>query len=210
MAINSQVYRLKVAALLNPDTLPLLKACYGKEEALFNAAQEIFEQANDALQGEKKKFTHLRFSWTRAAEAAKASFGLAGGHRKRKLQTDRFQKVHAQWTGEREIKDSKMFCSEFVAKSLLAALIETDMRLKEVARNLIEQRKDLSEEQKAQHQQFLNEPDTHLLKLPFDSKERLKRIHPGRIIPLLNKTPGALTKVDPLPFIQHIFSDLPS
>lgn len=61
----------------------------------------------------------------------------------------------------------KMMCSEFAARTTAAALIELDKRLKD--------------------ELGITDPKTHVINMPFDARERFSRIHPDRLIKILQE-----------------------
>lgn len=86
--------------------------------------------------------------------------------------------------------DKEMICSEFVTKSTIVALIEADFTLVEALKAWIA--KNVTPEAEAKRRLELldarqKQNDLVFLDMPFSTKERLKRVHPGRLIELLVK-----------------------
>ena len=97
-----------------------------------------------------------------------ANFGLAGGH-KRWSDREGFQSF---FDADTPI-EKEMICSEFVARSIISSVMELNKQL----------------------QAELGTKE-EIVKIPFDKKERIKRIHPQRLIELLQES-GALEQVPP-------------
>ncbi|MBA2369623.1 MAG: hypothetical protein H0V82_11450 [Candidatus Protochlamydia sp.] len=174
----SEVWRLDVAALIPAQQHALMEEKYGKrwKEILQKKFQAI---ENHIQQNKNNQFTDLENSYDRRFAAGKADY-IWGGHF---AKTDHdFEKMADQMLGEREDKEhmTDMICSEFSSKTTLAALVKLNRDLtKELEKFLIEKGEvELGQKLKA---------DKNVLELPFDRKERMELIHPGRMIDLLVK-----------------------
>ncbi|MDF2550720.1 MAG: uncharacterized protein K0S07_1787, partial [Chlamydiales bacterium] len=202
-ALCSEVWRLNIASLLNQHSIlyPLLQQWGG--EHLEEKLQALYEQVTEEIHRKMPQFDQTKFNPKRAIRSGLADFGFFGGHRRSRPRTDAFKKVHDQWTNPKNAKNTELICSEFVAKSIIAALLAMEVRLKGELKGEVEADIKFSEAEKANYKKWIDEADTPMFNIPFDANERLKRIHPGRIIRLLNRL-GALEKINPPKFLSQI------
>ena len=93
-----------------------------------------------------------------------------------------------------------------MTKATIASLIEADLQLARKVKEFAVEHSDdpaladLAESLKMDPHEGLN-----FIQLPYDEKERLKRIHPGRMIDLLAKK-NCLVKVAPPSIIRQVFT----
>lgn len=110
------------------------------------------------------------------------------GHTKSKPR-ESFVGLHAQFSRAMP-SDKEMICSEFVTKATIVSLIEADFKLVEALKEWIA--KSVKPEAEAKRRLELldsrqKQNGLVFLDIPFSTKERLKRVHPGRLIELLTK-----------------------
>ena len=135
--------------------------------------QDILQEVHEKSQ---ERFEVVKNDKTARFQAGLANFGLYGGHTSRTPQD--FSEVHESMLGlnDRSVKE-KMICSEFVAKSTVTAFVELNERLGV----------------KLDENNIPRKPED-LVTIPISRKERLERIHPERLITLLDKA-ACLTEV---------------
>lgn len=175
--LYSEVWRLDVSALMPKKIHDSLKELYGEDwqTAVQNKYQAI---ENHIQQNKQGQFNDLKNPWERRISAGKADY-LWGGHR-RKEERD-FEKLADKMLAETAVQEERMtimICSEFVTKTTLAALVKLNRELsQELGDHLIKKGEtEKGEQLKAQRNVF---------ELPYSKKERLKYVHPGRMIDLL-------------------------
>ncbi|MBA2369622.1 MAG: hypothetical protein H0V82_11445 [Candidatus Protochlamydia sp.] len=174
----SEVWRLDTSALIPSQHHALMQEKYGAEWK--KELQEKFQAIENHIQQNKKEqFSDLKNPWERRIDAGKADY-IWGGH---VAKTDRdFEKMADKMLGEREDKEHMtiMICSEFSSKTTLAALVKLNRDLTQELGDFLIQQGDVDQGNKLK-------AEKNVLDLPFDRKERLKLIHPGRMIDLLVK-----------------------
>ncbi len=175
---TADIFRVDPSKLVSKENAELLDKLYkaeGKDwkEEVTKMYQEILQEVHEKSQ---ERFEVVKNDKTARFQAGLANFGLYGGHTSRTSQD--FSEVHESMLGinDRSVKE-KMICSEFVAKSTVAAFVELNERLgiKLDENNVTKGKEDL-------------------VKIPISQHERLDRIHPERLVTLLDKA-GCLTKV---------------
>jgi len=205
------VWRLKVPALVDKksELYDILNKIYIEEGKNLDAeVQEIYEESARYFHEEKQSnFMVLNNEESRRFASGKADYGLKGGHKRKQPRKDDFMNIHKKFSSNtQQNKQNTMICSEFVTKSIISSLIETDKKLvakiQEYAKREVENRSVyISPEIISQ----IEDPSKlHFIDLPYDNRERIKRIHPGRMLDLLLKK-ECLEKIPPPSFINNVF-----
>jgi hypothetical protein len=177
--ITANAFRVDVFKLISPALQSKLKVLYAKEGKDFKVEiNKLFHENIQKLHANSQaRFQELQNDKPQRFRAGLADFGLSGGHH-RSDATDRHKVRDAMYERNGYKIKNKMICSEFVARSTLAALFETNELL-------------IAE---------LNKKDpANKIKTVVDmplKKERLQRMHPERLIRLLWKQ-GCLERIDP-------------
>ena len=175
--LYSEVWRLDVSSLMPKEIHDSLKDLYGDDWQ--TVVQKKYQAIENHIQQNKKgQFNDLKNPWERRISAGKADY-LWGGHR-RKEERD-FEKLADKMLAETAVQEERMtimICSEFVTKTTLAALVKLNRELsQELGDHLIKKGEtEKGEQLKVQRNVF---------ELPYSKKERLKYVHPGRMIDLL-------------------------
>lgn len=175
--LYSEVWRLDVAALMPKKIHDSLKELYGEDWQ--SAVQEKYQAIENHIQKNKKgQFSDLKNPWDRRISAGKADYLWGGHRRKQERDFERLADKMLAETGTHEERMTIMICSEFVTKTTLAALVKLNRELsQELGDHLIKKGEtDEGEKLKAQRNVF---------ELPYSKKEKLKYVHPGRMIDLL-------------------------
>lgn len=169
-----------------------------------NKIHEKLKRKEKIINENNEQQTKFRNPSKRRKEAGLADFGLAGGHKREQERSDNFRKVHEKFMrgfkpphqdDQEQVRQEQihMICSEFVTKATIAALIETSDFIEQILANETE----LSAQPN-------DAPDAPLLQLPFETTERLKRVHPGRLIEIL-QTKNCIKLVKPPKIVQDLF-----
>ena len=175
---TADIFRVDPSKLVSKENAVLLDKLYKAEGKDWKVEvtkmyQDILQEVHEKSQ---ERFEVVKNDKTARFQAGLANFGLYGGHTSRTPQD--FSEVHESMLGlnDRSVKE-KMICSEFVAKSTVAAFVELNERLgiKLDENNIPRKLEDL-------------------VTIPISRKERLERIHPERLVTLLDKA-GCLTEV---------------
>lgn len=126
----------------------------------------------------QKRFADISNNKAARFQAGLAEFNVLNGHVRK--ESNDFHTIHAEMHGtdKKLTIRNKMICSEFVARSLVSALYETNEYLK----------KQLGE--------------TSVINMPFE-KEHLNRLHPQRLVSLLQKE-GCLEHIPGHSFLQKL------
>lgn len=186
---TGDIFRVDPSKLVSKENAVLLDKLYkaeGKDwkEEVTKMYQGILQEVHEKSQ---ERFEVVKNDKTARFQAGLANFGLYGGHTSRAPQD--FSEVHESMLGlnDRSVKE-KMICSEFVAKSTVAAFVELNERLgtKLDENNVTRGKEDL-------------------VKIPIPQNERLERIHPERLVTLLDKA-ACLTKVKSDDVISELVS----
>ncbi|KTD64943.1 hypothetical protein [Legionella shakespearei] len=182
----SDTFRVDVTRLISPEMQEKLENHYKakgldwKEEV----RKQFKENAQRLLVESKERFEGVKNDKAARFQAGWANFGLYGGHHDKDA-VDRREVHDAMYgKGEYQIKD-KMICSEFVAKSVVAAIYETNESL---------------------HEQMVKEgvieSSDNIIRIPLE-RERLERVPPQRLIDLLKKE-GCLEQVNQSSFLKKL------
>ncbi len=176
---TADIFRVDPTKLVSKENAELLDKFYksqGKDwkEEVSKMYQDIVQEIHEKSQ---ERFEIVKNDKAARFQAGLANFGLYGGHTSRAPQD--FGEVHESMLGlnDRSVKE-KMICSEFVAKSTVAAFVELNERL---GQNLDEHN--------------LPRGKDDLVRVPISPNERLERIHPQRLVTLLDQA-GCLKEVE--------------
>jgi hypothetical protein len=167
--VSSSIYRLDIKKIITPELSALIGEKGGDQ--LVDQYQSIVSRI---YVENKDRLFDISNDKDERFKAGLANFGLYGGHVAK--QPKNFKKYHDMFFKNQPFK-RKMICSEFVAKSILAAIQELEIKLKE----------DLDKK-------GIKTDGISLLKLPIAMTEDIKRIHPDRLIKVLYES-GALLQV---------------
>lgn len=185
----SDTFRVDVIKLISPEMQEKLNAHYSKQgldykEEIRNLYKENVQRL---LVESKEHFEGVKNDKAARFQAGWADYGLYGGHHDDEA-IDRSD-VHGVMYGKEgyEIKN-KMICSEFVAKSVVAAIFETNELL----------------QQQMVEAGVVNDAD-NIVRIPLE-KERLSRVHPQRLIELLHKE-GCLEEVNKSSFLNQLINN---
>lgn len=153
--------------------------------------KKLYQKAERRIH-ENTKLCDLKFDRFKAFLSAIMDFGWRGGHKKKTKTFYDFFKLHRQFTGGfGSEKSNRMFCSEFVVKATIAALVELDKMLQQEIDSVIPAESFDSE--------------MPFIKIPFDRGEKVNYVHPGRMIRLLQDA-QCVEKIKPSILIQSLFS----
>ena len=104
-------------------------------------------------------------------------------------------KILAEKEGEQEHMQI-MICSEFVTKTTLAALVKLNRELSAELGDLLIQQ--------GQEEEGTKLKDSHnVFELPYSEKEKLNKVHPGRMIDLLVKR-RCVKRLDPPLIVKQL------
>ncbi|WP_298625403.1 hypothetical protein [uncultured Legionella sp.] len=188
MAI-SDTFRVDVIKLISPEMQEKLKEHYSKQGLDYKKEIKNLYQENvqRLLVASKERLEGVKNDKAARFQAGWADFGLYGGHHDSDA-IDRSD-VHGVMYGKDGYKiNDKMICSEFVAKSVVAAIFETNEQL-----------------QKQMLEAGVVNDAEHIVRVPLE-KERLSRIHPQRLIVLLRKE-GCLEEVKKSSFLNLLINN---
>ena len=180
----SDFYKVNPDALIDSKYHDQLVEKYGDnwKEVLQEKYQAIELDINANKENPKFSGKNIVWSLWRALSAGIADF-LPGGHRRSE---DRdYGKIHGKvMEGKYNTEGTEMICSEYSAKVTIAALYELNLQIKE--------------------ELGLAKDTPDIIRMPFDSRERIKRIHPDRLIQILS-TEGCLEQIDRSPTEEALF-----
>lgn len=171
----SDIYRINPAKLVSSEARKAWEAKHPGED-FDKKIREQFQGLHNKLHREsQQKFKHISNGEFRRFKAGLADLGIFGAHR--------------GW-GEEERRsmfdngkiEDEMICSEFVSRSLVSSMMELNKEL----------------------QTELGIKDA-VVKLPFDPRERLEKIHPQRLVDLC-AAQGLVEKVELSPAAQAFVS----
>jgi hypothetical protein len=184
--LYSDIYRVNVKKLISPEMSNRLKQKYEKDGKDWSQEVDILYQnieknAQETIKvnfSNKKNFIDLE----RFLRAGLADI-MPRGHKSHK---DRnfYEVADKVLNGFDQNNVTKMLCSEFIAKTTIAALVTLDRALKKELR--------------------IDDPNIHVVEMPFDKREKLKRISPDRLVKILHEK-GCLEKVERTPTEKKIF-----
>lgn len=174
---TGEIFRIDPTKLVSKENAEALNKLYAAEEKDWKVEvtkmyQEILQ---DLHENSQQRFENIKNDKSARFKAGLANFGLYGGHT---TSSQDFEDVHETMFGlnDRSTKE-KMICSEFVAKSTVASFVELN--------NKLNQKLEEYNIQRSGHD---------LVKVPIAKNENLERVHPERLINLLDKA-GCLIEV---------------
>ncbi len=195
----SEVWRLDLSKLVSKKMRGLMEAMYGS--GWKEIVQKKFEEFENKIhRHEGNQFENIQNPWERQLEAGKADF-IWGGHFKKK-ETD-FNKLAERMMGDSEVQAEhfkEMICSEFVTKATIASLVYLDRFFAdEIGKYLIAMGK------KKEGDALI--ASKNVFQIPYSRKEKLKAVHPGRMIDALRKR-NCITLVPHAPIVSKIFKNI--
>ena len=181
--LYSDVYRIKIESLipkeqqdklrmaLGEDWLKKVYGMYGKiERDIHDGTISRFSHLTTPLHKNRDK--RLMFSWL--------PFGLGN----KKFSKNDFEQIHTQVRGEFYQKGThEMLCSEFVAHTTIAALVELNAQLKDVVG-----------------------VEAQMVRMPFGEHEDLRAMHPDRLVSVL-KQAGCIEEEVRAPMVAAFFRE---
>lgn len=192
-------WRIDVGQLIGKDRerkAALKEIAAKKGIPLSRLVKEIYqESARYIHEDQKENLSRIKNEKRRQIYAGLANYGIVGGHIRIFPRKDRFVNVHGEFTelpSAPSKKKHKMICSEFVSKSTIAALIETDIRLEMLIRKHAKGR--LGPQDRTTILKDIEKYGTLNIQIPISSREKLKRVHPDRMIEILLEK-GVLNKL---------------
>ncbi|MCE5316318.1 MAG: hypothetical protein LLG04_03015 [Parachlamydia sp.] len=225
-AALSHVWRLDIVKLIKKSSSAywaysdlLRRNGQDPDEVIVKLYQEIERELHEKGEANFSEIDNVK---ERRWDAGLADFGLKGGHRRKKERADRFEKVHQKMIKKPPKEPSEMICSEFATKATIASLIELDRRLTERLESSMQGLQaslnifgdELKGEPRKRAEMATrildildhNKKDKRLnfINLPINNKERLKRIHPERMVGLLKKK-NCIKRIDPPPVVKAVF-----
>lgn len=195
----SKVYRLDTSKFVTGAALFHLEAMWGDDwkTELDSLYREIEAKLHTTTQ---EQYEHVKYSHTKVIKAFKAKLKF---WKSKRTKERNFSKLHAKVYGKSEKKFEKdIFCSEFAGKTTIAALLELEKQLREKIREHIKADKELSGYEDNWRDRAEGGWET-ALELPFSGRERLKHLHPGRLLEILKKK-KCVTRVKPPGFLQRL------
>jgi hypothetical protein len=179
----SSIYKVHIDRLIPKEMQLKLKEYYDKEGK--NWKEEVNKLYRE-IEGQLHKDTKDQYSKVTYNSNRKGiilSEILPKGHKKSKDQD--FSKAYNKiLDGYYNEKEKKMICSEFAARTTVAAIAGIDMKLKDVL--------------------GITDKNTHVVEMPFDKKEKLSKVHPDRLVKILQEK-GCIEKQQPTPTQKNIF-----
>lgn len=204
----TEVWRVDVPALMNresPHYLAFEQICEYEGKKADEEVQRIFEEVSKKIheeQEDSERFADMSNDPEKRMKAGYADYTLRG-HKRKEEREDNFFNVYERYIlGKQESTKRSVICSEFVAKALVGALMETDRLLQQ---KVVEFAKDHPEYgMGVQEEAFTGE--LKVLKIPYGKREKLKRIHPGRLVKLLQKE-NCIQRVERPPLLGKVFRE---
>lgn len=181
--LYSDVYQIKIENLIEEDTKQLLQQHYGDkwQEHVQQKFGDIERQIHD---GNRTAHMHIMAEGGAGRFAQIATAPLQGGHKNffmkdhsnRDIRDDIFGR--GQWETEGRREQSKVLCSEFVGKTIIASVQELNDVIKS----------------ELQEKGVQNIPDP-IVKSPISEKEKLHLLTPERLLTAMEER-GAVVKVE--------------
>lgn len=184
---TSEIFRVDASKLVSEETASILSKLYKERGNWESEVNKIYQKImQDIHHNSQERFELIKNDKSARFKAGLASFGLYGGHN---TKNQDLEQVYESILGlnDRSIK-KKMICSEFVAKSTVAALIELN---ETIIRDLDEK--------------GITYSNKNIIEMPISKYESLEKIHPQRLIRLLNQT-GCLEEIKPNNIINRLIS----
>jgi len=184
--LYTDIYRIKIETLIAPEQQAKLKEAFGDNwlTVVNGMYAEIEREIHDNTVG---KFSNLSASSESEQYKAGISSLLPFGLGHKKFAKNDFNVIREQvfsqfyTTGQH-----KLLCSEFVAHTTIAALMELNRRLElELLKKPIK-------------------PEGRIVKIPFDQHEDLHRMHPDRLLYVLKKA-GCIEEESDIPLVSSLF-----
>lgn len=183
--LYSDIYRIDIGALIPSEQRSNLNKVFGAkwEHVISNMYANIERQIHDSTQ-EKFRSLSAGSKWEQYKSGlASLFFGL--GHKK--FQANDFDKIHDQVFSQfYQTGKHHMLCSEFVAHTTIAALVELNRKLETIM--------------------IARDPNFRgpVIKIPFGKHEDLRRMYPDRLLKVL-RDHHCLIKESPTPIIKGFF-----
>ncbi|HAT8266802.1 TPA: hypothetical protein JBA93_13550 [Legionella pneumophila subsp. pneumophila] len=181
--LYSDVHRIKIENLIDEDTKALLKQHLG-DKWLDHVQQKFGEIERQIHDQNRDSHMHIMAEGGKLRFAQIATAPLQGGHK------NFFMKDHSnsdirddifgrgKWESEGRREQSKVLCSEFIGKTIIASVQElNDVLKKELQEKGVE-----------------NIPDT-IVRSPISEKEKLHLLTPERLLRAMEER-GAVEKVE--------------
>lgn len=203
----SEIWRVDPVKLLdkNSDYYKALKLIYGKN--CDKKINQYYYKIQGKIHQNTEIFEGIENDIWRRIRSGLADFRLAGSHKKSKSNPNEFRRLHKNMTeGFKNSHKKQMICSEFVAKSLIAALVELDDTLKNKLYHYKVNSKTKNPELIAKVKDDIKKRKNDLMffNIPFSKHERLKRLHTGRVIKIL-KDHHCIEMLKPKKVLANIF-----
>lgn len=187
--LYSDIYQIDISTLIPVKQKSKLELAFGRnwQEVINGIYKDIEREIHD---GTVRKFSSLSASPTseqyKTGLASLMPFGL--GHKQ--FSKNDFHKIHEQVFGTFYRQGHHhLLCSEFVAHTTIAALVELNNRLTT----------------KLSEKGIVAEPG-EIVKIPIGKHENLHRMHPDRLLAVLKKT-NCIRKVAINPAIAKYFKN---
>lgn len=180
--LYSDVYKVKIENLIDDDTKALLKEKLGDNwlEQVERKYADIERQIHD---GARSLHGHIDAEGGKARFAQIATVGLQGGHKNFIMKDHSNSSIRdevlgrGQWAQEGRRESAKMLCSEFVGKTVIAAVEELNDVIGAELR-----------------EKGVTEIPGPLIKSPISEKEKLHLLTPERLLHAMEER-GAVERV---------------
>lgn len=173
----SDIYRLDISKLLRKDQISKLIELYGPDWK--KKIQDKYHSIELELHSSNRntRFANIHISNKALRKAGLSKFMFFDRFKQAKHD---FRKVHDDILSIEEQKE--MICSEFAARTTIAALIELNDVLS---------------------MKLYKDMDHNVLDIPISRNEKLSRLHPGRLMHAL-KNKDCIIKIDPPLFLKEM------
>lgn len=180
--LYSDVYRIKIGSLIDDKTKALLKENLGPDwvKQVEQKYAEIERQIHD---NQRSMHSHIVADGGKGRQIKIGTALLQGGHKNFIMKDHSNQDVRddifgrGKWAKEGQRESSKVLCSEFIGKTIIAAVQELN--------------EDLEKQLRAKG--VINIPDP-IVKSPISKKEKLHLLTPERLLTAMQER-GAVEKV---------------
>jgi hypothetical protein len=193
-------YRLDPTRLLNndPDFMEKLNKMYQKEgKNALTEIQTMYQEIQNSIHFKSgDRFEDLANDVQRRHISGLAE--LFKWLHKGKEQKEQFANTYQKIMRGNDFNNTKMICSEFATKSLIAGLIEEEDRIFNKMLDYL-----VTEEGMTTSEARTYLAEIKIFKLPFKENEKLSRVNPTRLLKLLAKH-GCITRVAPNPLLQGL------
>jgi hypothetical protein len=187
---TADTFRIDACKLISPAMQSKLKTFYSSQGKDFkDEINKLYQSNIQRLHSQsQKQFQLIENDKIQRFKAGLADYRIYGGHTN--PEESNRQKVRDAMYERNGYKiRNKMICSEFVARSITAALFETNELL---TKELIKEG-------------VINSEQTEVIRMPF-KKEKIQKIHPERLINLLIKE-ECLEKVEHPSILSALIND---